>query len=270
MQDTTERLFQAHEFAARAGVTIRTLHHYDRLGLLKPSRRTAAGYRLYGARDFARLKQIKQLLDGREFDLTTTLRLQRWLLSEQRRRLDLALAAIERAERLSAEHGAPDWDAFKQIVEVITMSDMDWTKKYYSEEAQQKIAERAATIPREVVEQGQRDWAALIKECEAAVAAGIDPASERAQDLAARWSELIKGFTGGNPAIQAGLNKMYADKANWPASMPKYFSDEVQAFIMQAMAARKNAFHAATQGVGSAKLKTLPSNSVPRSLSFST
>ena len=253
MQDTSERLFQAHEFAARAGVTIRTLHHYDRLGLLKPSRRTAAGYRLYGARDFARLqqivtlkfiglslKQIKQLLDGREFDLTTTLRLQRWLLSEQRRRLDLALAAIERAERLSAEHGAPDWDAFKQIVEVITMSDMDWTKKYYSEEAQQKIAERAATIPREVVEQGQRDWAALIKECEAAIAEGIDPASERAQDLAARWAELIKGFTGGNPAIQAGLNKMYADKANWPASMPKYFSDEVQAFIMQAMAARKN------------------------------
>ena len=253
MQDSTERLFQAHEFAARAGVTIRTLHHYDRLGLLKPARRTAAGYRLYGARDFARLqqivtlkfiglslKQIKELLDGREFDLATTLRLQRWLLSEQRRRLDLALAAIERAERLTAEHGAPDWDAFKQIVEVITMSDMDWTKKYYSAEAQARIAERAATIPREVVEQGQRDWAALIKECEAAVAESVDPASERAQGLAARWAELLKGFTGGDPAIQEGLNKLYADKANWPASMPKFFSDEVQAFICQAAAVRKN------------------------------
>ena len=50
---------------------------------------------------------------------------------------------------------------------------------------------------------------------------------------------MIKGFTGGDPAIQAGLNKMYADKDNWPATMPRFFSDEVQAFIMQAMAARK-------------------------------
>ena len=252
MQETTERLFQAHEFAARAGVTVRTLHHYDRLGLLKPARRTGAGYRLYGAADFARLqqivtlkfiglplKEIKLLLQGREFDLGTTLRLQRWVLSEQRRRLDLALEAIARAERLTAERGTPDWEAFKQIVEVITVSDMDWTKKYYSEEAQQKIAERQQTIPREVIEQGQRDWAALIKECEAAVAAGLDPASAQGQALAARWSELIKGFTGGDPAIQAGLNKMYADKANWPATVPRFFSDDVQAFIAQAVAARK-------------------------------
>ena len=41
------RTYQPHEFAKRAGVTILALHHYDRLGLLKPSGRTAAGYRLY-------------------------------------------------------------------------------------------------------------------------------------------------------------------------------------------------------------------------------
>ncbi len=40
------------EFAEKAGVTVRTLHHYDRLGLLKPSVRSAAGHRLYGERDF--------------------------------------------------------------------------------------------------------------------------------------------------------------------------------------------------------------------------
>ena len=252
--DTTERLWQAHEFAARAGVTVRTLHHYDRLGLLKPARRTRAGYRLYGARDFARLqqivtlkfiglplKEIKQLLDGREFELTTTLQLQRDVLTEQRRRIDRALAAIGRAESLLAASGAPDWDAFKQIVEVITMSEMDysWTKKYYSEEAQQKIEERKQAISPEVIEQGQRDWAVLIREVQQAVAEGVDPQSERAQGLAARWSELLRGFTGGDPEIQKGLNKMYADKQNWPAAFPRPFGDDVQAFIMQAMAARK-------------------------------
>ena len=252
MKPTTETLLQAREFAARAGVTVRTLHHYDRLGLLRPKRRTAAGYRLYGEQDFARLqqivtlkfiglslKQIKELLAGQKFDLATTLRLQREILAEQRDRIERALQAIGHAEWVLGQRGAPDWEAFKQIVEVITMSDMDWTKKYYSEEAQRKMDERARTIPREVIEQGQRDWAALIKECQQAVAEGVDPASERAQGLAARWSGLLRGFTGGDPEIQQGLNRMYADKANWPASFPRPFGDDVQAFIMRATAARR-------------------------------
>ena len=51
-------MYRVSEFAEKAGVTVRTLHHYDRMGLLKPSGRTGAGYRLYGERDFARLQQI--------------------------------------------------------------------------------------------------------------------------------------------------------------------------------------------------------------------
>src|SRR5215475_13944181 len=54
-------VYQVSEFAEKAGVTVRTLHHYDRMGLLKPSGRTEAGYRLYGERDFARLQQIVTL-----------------------------------------------------------------------------------------------------------------------------------------------------------------------------------------------------------------
>ena len=48
------RTYQPHEFAKRAGVTVRALHHYDRLELLKPSGRTPAGYRLYTDRDLVR------------------------------------------------------------------------------------------------------------------------------------------------------------------------------------------------------------------------
>jgi MerR family transcriptional regulator, thiopeptide resistance regulator len=47
-------MFKVREFAEKAGVTVRTLHHYDRLGLLKPSGRTQAGHRLCADRDFAR------------------------------------------------------------------------------------------------------------------------------------------------------------------------------------------------------------------------
>jgi DNA-binding transcriptional MerR regulator len=249
---TGEKLYRASEFAREAGVTVRALHHYDRLGLLKPSRRTRAGYRLYGERDFARLqqivtlkfigfplRQIKDVLDRDQPDLATALRFQRIILAEKSRRLSQAVRAIEEAEALLANGGEPGREAFAKIIEVIEMqNDTDWTKKYYSEEAQAKIAERQKTIPREVVEQGQRDWMALISEVESAVKEGVDPSSERAQGLAARWSELIKGFTGGDPEIQKGLNKMYSDPA-WGAPFPKPYSDEAGAFIMRATQARK-------------------------------
>jgi len=89
------------------------------------------------------------------------------------------------------------------------------------------------------VEKGQLDWAALIREVEEAVVEGTDPASERAQAQAVRWSELIKAFTGGDSEIQAGLNKLYADQANWPTTFPKPYSDEVGNFMCTAMGARE-------------------------------
>jgi DNA-binding transcriptional MerR regulator len=244
--------YQAIEFAQLAGVTVRTLHHYDRIGLLKPSGYTGAGYRLYRKQDLIRLQQIvtlkfigfsliqiKNLLNSNSFDLTIALNQQKEIIAEKRQQLDLAIKAIDKAQSLLATNDEPDWEAFKQIIEVINMqNNMDWTKKYYSEEVKQKIAERAATISPEVVEQGQRDWAALIREVESAVNEGVDPNSEQAAGLAVRWSELIKAFTGGDREIQADLNKMYSDQNNWPANFPKPYSDAAGEFIHKAIAAK--------------------------------
>lgn len=250
MTITATSLYQAREFAELSGVTVRTLHHYDRLGLLKPTRYTEAGYRLYTERDFSRLQQIvmlkfiglslreiKQLLDQRELDLRGTLRLQREVVEEKRRHLETVIQAIERAEQAMAESDEPDWEKFKQIIEVINMqNNMEWMKKYYTEEQLAELAERGTP---EVLERGERDWAALIKDVEAAVAEGVDPRSEKAQELAARWSKLIEAFTGGNPAIEQSLKKLYADQANWPSTFRKPYSDDVGAFISQANAASK-------------------------------
>ena len=253
MSQGNEKLYKPGEFAQLTGVTVRALHHYDRLGILKPSRYSPAGYRLYRESDVARLEQIvalkligfslneiKKILKDGVVDLATTLRRQREAIEEKRARLELAIKAIQRAEYVVSVSRQPNWELFAKIIEVINMqSNMDWSRKYYSEEARREIEKRAARIPGEIIEQAQRDWAALIKEVEAAVTAKEDPASANAQALAARWSELIKGFTGGNAEIQQGLNKMYADRNNWPASMPKPFSDEVQAFMAEAMRCKK-------------------------------
>jgi DNA-binding transcriptional MerR regulator len=246
-------MYKVSEFAQKAGVTVRTLHHYDRLGLLRPSGRSRTHYRLYGERDLARLqqittlkfiglplKEIKALLDGSDLDLAATLRLQRRLLLEKRRRLEIAIHAIEQAERSAQPGCVPDWGTLRTIIEVMEMqSNMDWTKKYYSEEAQAKIAERGKTWTPELQAQATRQWQELVSDIEAAMAAGEDPAGAKAQALAQRWLEFVRGFTGGDPEIQKGVNRLYADEANWPAHFQRPWSDEVQDFITKVMAARK-------------------------------
>jgi len=247
-------VYRVSEFAQKTGVTVRTLHHYDRLGLLRPSGRTQSGHRLYGERDFARLEQIvtlkfiglplsqiKELLDGAsgELDLESTLRLQRRLLQEKRRQVEAAIQAIEEAERSLHSGSAPDLAALKKIIEVMErQNSMEWTKKYYSEEAQAKIAERGREWTPEMQAAVEQKWKALISDVEAAIAAKLDPASAKARELAQRWQELIRGFTGGDPQIQQGLNKLYADQQNWPQNFQKPFSDAVCEYIGKVTRAR--------------------------------
>ncbi|MBV9210523.1 MAG: MerR family transcriptional regulator [Acidobacteria bacterium] len=241
-------MYQASEFARLTGVTVRALHHYDRVGLLKPSGRTGAGYRLYGAKDVARLqqivtlkfiglslKQIKEALDRDSFELAGALRMQREILGEKRRHLEMAIGAIEQAEQVMAAKGEPDWKTFAKIIEVINMqNEWEWVKKYYTEEQLQELQQRATP---ELLEQAQQDWAVLLREVNEAVSEGVDPASERAQGLAARWSALIESFTGGNPAIAQSLSNLYRDQANWPAHAQKPFTDDAMSFINKARAA---------------------------------
>lgn len=254
-------MYRVREFAEKAGVTVRTLHHYDRLELLKPSGRTDAGYRLYGERDLVRLqqivtlkfigmplKEIKDLLDQADLDLAATLRLQRQLLQEKRRQMEVAIHAIDQAERSMQWSGQPDWKALKKIIEVLEMqNNMEWSKKYYSEQAQAKIEERGKTWTPELQAKVTQEWKELLNAVEGAVGRGEDPAGAKGRELAQRWSKLIGGFTGGDPEIQSGLNRMYADQANWPAhaqtfttEFPQLFNAEIQSFMKKAMTALKS------------------------------
>lgn len=99
------QLYKVHDSAALAGITVKALHHYDRLGLLRPQR-TDAGYRVYTLRDLDRLeqivalkfigiplKQIKSLLHRETLAVAQALRLQRRELEQKRRLIDRAIEA---------------------------------------------------------------------------------------------------------------------------------------------------------------------------------
>lgn len=95
--------------AGLAGVTVRTLHHYDELGLVTPSARTAAGYRVYAPADVERLREVltyrrlgfglrevAELVGDPDVDAVAHLRRQRELLVEQRDQADAMVAAIDK------------------------------------------------------------------------------------------------------------------------------------------------------------------------------
>jgi DNA-binding transcriptional MerR regulator len=248
--DPKARWYQTGEFAELTGVTVRALHHYDRVGLL-PARRTAAGYRLYDPRHAARLEQIvalkfigfslkeikKILEEGQTRDLANMLRVQREVIARKRSQFDKAIRAIRRAEAVVSKQGRLDLETLKQIIDAMNEEAyMDWMMQYYSEEARRKIAERAKDWTAEKQKQLSADWAALFEQIDAAIAEGVDPASERARQLAARWDELVGRFTGGDPEVAAGLKKLYADQANWPATFQKPFNDQQAAFVNLARA----------------------------------
>jgi MerR family transcriptional regulator, thiopeptide resistance regulator len=245
----TSRAMRIQEFAGKTGVTVRTLHHYDRLGLLQPQR-TESGYRVYGERELVRLQritvlkfigcslqEIKELVDRDPDDLRSTLDLQQKALERRRKSLDGALKAVDQARSMLSESGSPDWQSLKQIVETIEMEqNMEWTKQYYSPEALEDLAKRRSDDPT-AAEQGQKDWAVLLADCEQAVKDKVDPKSERGRQLAQRWVDLVQAFTRGNPQIAQGLNKLYSDEQNWPSTFKRPWSNEVDAFIREAKVA---------------------------------
>jgi DNA-binding transcriptional MerR regulator len=250
-------MYRAREFAELAGVTVRTLHHYDKLGLLKPKRRSAAGYRLYEDHDLARLeqvvalkylgmslRQILSLLNGGAFQLQDALRMQRRLLLEKRQMLDRAIQAIGEAERArtDAADGNPAGmnAALRKIIEVIEMeAKNDWMDKYHTEESKAKVEARKHLWSPELQERVSRQWNELIADVEAAL--GEDPAGEKGQALAARWMALVEEFTGGDPDVTASVGRVWSDRANWPAdvsSKAPVIQPEVWGFISKARAAR--------------------------------
>jgi MerR family transcriptional regulator, thiopeptide resistance regulator len=245
IRDTVNRTYQPHEFAKRAGVTIRALHHYDRLGLLKPSGRTAAGYRLYTDRDLVRLEQIvalkfigfplsqiRELLNRKDLDVVSALREQRRIIAHKREHLERAIRAIERAEQVLAAGEQSDWEPFRKIIEVIQMQTRkDWMKKYYTEEQLENLRRRWSP---EVQAESERGWSELTRDVEAAIARGEIPESEIGRKLAERRQKLLDLFTGGDPGIEASLQKLYADETNWPENFKRPFSDAVNRFLCDA------------------------------------
>jgi MerR family transcriptional regulator, thiopeptide resistance regulator len=210
-------LLQIGEVARASGLTVRTLHHYDEIGLLVPSARSEAGYRLYSDADVRRLYRIlalRQMGFPLEEIAATLVRegedprpvIRRHLerIDDQLRLAGQLRAGLTRILDVLDQSDEPSGDQFIDAIEVMTRME-----RYYTPEQLERLGERADALGPEGMERAQEDWAALLAEVEAERAAGTDPADARLDPLLARWNALIDQFTGGDPGIRASLQATY-------------------------------------------------------------
>jgi MerR family transcriptional regulator, thiopeptide resistance regulator len=212
------------ELARVAGVTVRTLHHYDSLGLLVPSERTQAGHRLYSAADVERLyrllalrgvglplEEIAPLLE-REHAIADAVRNHLDRVEQQLRALELVWLRLTRLLAALDGDGAST-EQFLDAVEAMSM-----IEKYYTAEQLQQLEQRRAEFGEDRIKEVQQEWIDLYGRLRERREAGVDPAADEPQALGRRADELIAMFTGGDPGIAASLQRMYEQEGPAKAS----------------------------------------------------
>lgn len=211
-----EEAWKVGELARSTGLTVRTLHHYDREGLLSPSRRTASGHRLYVAADVARLQQIRSLRElGFSLDEVRAFlerpdasprRVVRMHVERLREQIAVQGRLCERLEAIEASLGRAEEVSAADLLRTIGM--MTMYERYYTPEQLDELKRRRETVGEARIREVEAEWPRLIAEVRAEMRDGTDPAEPRVQELARRWMGLVREFTGGDPQIARAAQRL--------------------------------------------------------------
>lgn len=220
------------EAARRAGVSVRTLHYYDEIGLLKPSETTQAGYRYYDGAAMASLQQILfyreldvpleqigRILNAPDNDRTEALQKHRALLLLKRQRLDDMLRLVD--ETIG---GITMYDQRPRP----TQADWEAVKEQYAQEAAERWGNTEAFLEsREKHAQYTPEQEAQIneemEEIFRAFGACADPEGSEGRELARRWQEHITRYHYRcTDTILACLGQMYVSDPRFQENLDKY------------------------------------------------
>ena len=220
-----------------AGVTVRTLHHYDALGLLTPGARTRAGYRLYEVADFERLQEIlfyrelgfglqaiNATLRDPEYDRAGALRHQRDLLTVRKDRLQAMIGAVETA---LAAHEKGITMTKEEMFEVF--GDFDPTvheaevEERWSGAALEQSKRRTRTYGKDQWKEAMAEGEAITEELAERLKAGDAPNGVAAMDLAEQHRlHIDRWFYECSHEMHAGLADMYVADARFTEHYEKY------------------------------------------------
>ena len=220
------------EVAKLTGITVRTLHYYDEIGLLKPSEITEAGYRLYSREDleilqqilFFReldfpLSQIKEIMNNPNYDKEEALKKQKELLIQQRQRIEGLIKLIEK--RIEGDNNM----SFKEF----DMNEIEENKKKYAKEVKERWGTSKAyeESEKKTSSYNKEKWGDINQETSEifkgfAELRNSDPGSEEVQELVRRWQKYITdNFYTCTNEIFSGLGLMYVEDERFKENLDK-------------------------------------------------
>jgi DNA-binding transcriptional MerR regulator len=235
-----------------AGVSVRTLHYYDEIDLLHPSKVGVNGYRYYDDAALLRLQQIlfyreiglelmqiKDVLDGPDFDLMTTLRSHRGALEEKINRLERLVETVNTTITYLAGEGDM---SKKQLFEGFS----EEKQKYYEREARlqwgpdtvNESIKRWNSYSKERQQAIQAEGGQIYIEISEAMEAGRSPQSAEVQALLARWHDHIRYFYEPTLDILRGLGEAYHTHPDFIAffqqihpGLPDYLAEAITQYV---------------------------------------
>lgn len=203
------------DLACRAGLSVRTLHHYDRIGLLCPSARTPGGARLYGPQDFRRLHRIQVLkgigysladirgmLDNATIDPRAVLEQQAQRLEAQARRIQSLCGTLRHLSSRLASGADVDEADWLSLLEMMTLYEQHLTDG----EVQRLRTPARGRLNDIEVERGQ-----LVTAVRKGLRQGLSPDDPRARALAWRWVHMVIALTSNDAALADKLRRLQQD-----------------------------------------------------------
>ncbi len=235
------------EVADLVGISVRTLHHYDEIGLLVPEGTTEAGYRIYSGKNLELLQQIlffrelgfplqtiKDIIYSPGFDRLTALRQHRLMLMEKRDQLDRLLVTVDKSiQHVKGESDMTNKEKF---------SGFDFSQNPYEKEARERWGSEAvdayAAKLKGMEQNGemagfQEEMNELYRNL--AEMRHSDPASPEAQEGIARWYRLLNRVGSYTPEMFKGLGEMYVNDERFTKNIDG-FGEGLAAFMKNAMA----------------------------------
>lgn len=230
------------EVADLVGISVRTLHHYDEIGLLVPEKTTEAGYRIYSDENLETLQQIlffrelgfplkkiKEIINSPSFDRIEALEMQRKMLLEKKRRTEQMIETIEKTIRnVKGEIQMTNEDKFKGF---------DFSHNPYEQEARERWGDKAVDEANEkaanFTEKVQQRFSKVFEHL--ATIRHLSPESKEAQEGIHEWYELLNKF--GDYSLEAfkGLGQMYVDDERFTKNIDQ-FGEGLAKFMCDAMA----------------------------------
>ena len=225
------------DVAKLAGVSVRTLHHYDEIGLLRPSQRSGSGYRLYGEEDLSMLQQvlffkelgfpleqIQKIVRDPAFDLHAALLMQRQLLEEKSVRIrallqavDAAIASIERGTTMTKEEMFEVWGDFDPA-----QHEEEAKQRWGHTDAYKESKRRTDRYGKKEWQQIQAEGTELANAFVALMDAGVKPTDPKAMDVAEKHrGHISRWFYECSYEIHRGLGEMYVADPRFTANIDK-------------------------------------------------